>query len=392
MYNNFDEPVNRHGSHCVKIERMNDIWHRTDLLPLWVADMDFETPPFIVQAIRERMLHPVLGYTCPHNGYYQAIIEWVWKRYGLEAQKEHIQFVPGIVPGICITLNALTEKGDKIMIQPPVYHPFKQMIEGTGRVVVYNPLLLQEGRYSMNFSQMREAIKGCKMLILCHPHNPGGTVWEPKELEILAEICAEHKVIVVSDEMHADLTLPPHKHLPFAMVNETAKQLSVTFFSAAKTFNIAGLASSQLFVFNHQLRKKLFHYIRYNGLDLGNVFGYIAVEAAYRYGEEWLSQLLTYLQKNIDFLDHWLKSRMPKIKAMIPQASFLVFLDCRELGFFSQEQLDDFFVDKAKLALNSGAMFGVEGQGFMRINIAVSKVVLEKALTQLEEAYHKYLI
>ena len=386
MYYDFNEPIDRRGSHCVKIERMKDIWNRTDLLPLWVADMDFKTPPPVVEALKKRMQHELFGYTCPHEGYFNAIVQWVQKRYGMELSREHIQFFPGIVPGIHMVVNALTEKGDKVMIQPPVYHPFRQIIEGTGRVVVSNPLQLIDGRFSMDFAQMREAIKGCKLFILCYPHNPGGTVWKREELEELARVCAEEGVIVLSDEMHADLTLPPLRHLPFAMVSETAKQNSLTFMSAAKAFNIAGLAASHVLVFNDLLRKKLFHYIRNNGLDLGNAFGYLAVEAAYTYGEEWLNQLLLYLKGNINFVDHWLYDLMPKIKVMRPEASFLIFLDCRELGLSTQE-LDDFFVNKAQLALNSGAMFGVGGEGFMRMNIAVPMLIIRRAVTQLQQAY-----
>jgi cystathionine beta-lyase len=287
-------------------------------------------------------------------------------------------------------VHALTEKGDKIIIQPPVYHPFKQIVEGTGRVVVNNPLLFVGGGYRIDFAQLREVINGCKLLILCHPHNPGGVVWEQKDLEMLAEICTENNVVVLSDEMHADLTLSPARHLPFSMVNDMAKRISVTVMSPAKAFNIAGLAASHAVVFDDFLRKKLFHYIRYNGLDLGNVFGYLAVEAAYTYGEAWLEQLLDYLKENIDFVDSWFRNRMPKIKSVRPQASFLVFLDCREMGFATQEELDAFFVEGAGLALNSGTMFGQEGKGFMRMNIAVPKAVLEKAMSRLEEAYSSH--
>jgi len=390
MNYDFDEIINRSGSHCVKIERMPDIWHRKDLLPLWVADMDFKTPPCIIDAVKKRLVHEVLGYTCPHEGYYDSIIRWVQKRYGMEVCKDHIQFVPGVVPGINMALHALTQKGDKILVQPPVYHPFKQVIEGTGRVLVNNPLVIKEGRFHMDFDHLLKVIKGCKIFILCNPHNPGGTVWMQSELETLASICAEHGVWVISDEIHADLTLPPHQHLPFAMVSETAKQLSLTYMAPSKAFNIPGLVASHVIVYNDWLRKKLFYYIRHNDLDLGNVFACIAVEAAYNHGAAWLTQLLAYLQANIDFVDHFLKSRMPKIKAIRPQASYLVFLDCRELGFSSQEELDAFFVDRAKLALNSGTLFGVEGKGFMRMNIATPRAVLEQAMNQWECAYIKH--
>jgi len=388
MNYNFDEIIDRSSSHCVKVERMSHIWNRTDLLPLWVADMDFKTPPCIIAAIQKRLQHEVLGYTCPHKGYYDSIVRWIQKRYGMKANKEYIQFVPGVVPGICAAVNALTEKGDKIIIQPPVYHPFKQVIEGTGRVLVSNPLVFDGSRFSMDFAHLQTVVEDCKLLILCHPHNPGGMVWTQNELETLAQICARHGITVISDEIHADLTLPPNKHLPFAMIGETAQQISATFMAPSKTFNIPGLAASHIIVYNHALRKKLFHYIRHNDLDMGNVFAYIAVEAAYNHGDEWLTQLLAYLQANIDFVDHALQNRMPKIKAIRPQASYLVFLDCRDLGFATQEELDHFFVDKAKLALNSGALFGDEGKGFMRMNIASPKAVLEQALNQLEKAYN----
>ena len=387
MNYNFDEIIDRQGSHCVKIERMAEIWGRKDLLPLWVADMDFNTPPCIIEAIKERLAHKVLGYTCPHDGYYQSIVHWVHRRYGMALQKEQIQFVPGIVPGINMTLHALTQKGDKIIVQPPVYHPFKQVIEGTGRILVNNPLVFKEGGFFMDFTHLRKVIKGCKLLILCNPHNPGGRVWRLSEMATLAEICAEHDVLVISDEIHADLTLPPLQHLPFAMVSKEAKECAITFMAPSKTFNIPGLVASHVVVFNQTTREKLFHYIKYNDLDLGNVFSFIAVEAAYTQGEEWLEQLLCYLQSNIDFVNRSLKRRMPKIRAIQPQASYLVFLDCREMGFHSQEELDHFFVDKAKLALNSGTLFGIEGKGFMRMNVAVPRSILEQALQQLEKAY-----
>ncbi|MCL1973560.1 MAG: pyridoxal phosphate-dependent aminotransferase [Bacteroidetes bacterium] len=387
MYN-FDEIIDRQGSHCVKIERMTEIWGRNDLLPLWVADMDFKTPPCIMDAIKERLKHEVLGYTCPHEGYYAAIIHWLHKRYGMEARKEQIQFVPGIVPGINMTLHALTQRGDRIIVQPPVYHPFRQVIEGSGRILVNNPLVLKEDRFYLDFAHLRKVIKGCKVLILCNPHNPGGRVWSVEEMETLAEICAKHGVMVLSDEIHADLTLPPHKHLPFAMVSPEAREASVTFMAPSKAFNMPGLVASHLVVYNDVLREKLFHYIRYNDLDLGNVFAFLGVEAAYNHGASWLEQLLVYIQSNIDFVDQYLQRSMPKIKAMRPQASYLLFLDCRELGFATPEALDHFFVAGAGLALNNGALFGEEGRGFMRMNTAAPRSVLERAMRQLEKAYN----
>ena len=386
MLYNFDEPIDRSASHCVKIERMKDIWKRTDLLPLWVADIDFKSPPCVLEAIQERLKHGIMGYTVPHDGYYTSIVNWVHKRYGMEVERRQIQFVPGIVPGIYVALQALTEKGDKIVIQQPVYHPFKHIIEGSGRICVNNPLMYKEGTFGFDFDDLQERIKGCKLLILCNPHNPGGMVWSQKELERLAETCAQNGVTVISDEIHADLALPPNRHTPFAMASETAKEIAVTFMAPSKAFNIPGLVAAHALVMNNGLRERLFRYIRRNDLELGNVFAYIAVEAAYTHGEEWLEQLIAYLLGNIDFVDNYLKSKMPQIRAIRPQASFLVFLDGRGLGFGTQEELDRFFVEGAKLALNSGTLFGEEGKGFMRMNIATQRSVLEQAMMQMEGA------
>lgn len=387
MTYNFDKLLDRGASHCVKIDLMKEIWKRTDLLPLWVADMDFETPPCIVDAIKARMEHAILGYTSPHEGYYSSIVHWVQKRYGMVAERRDIQFVPGVVPALYMAIQALTEKGDKVIVQPPVYHCFKKVIENSGRKCVVNPLIYKEGSFSIDFEDLREVIEGCKLLIFCNPHNPGGMVWGQKEQETLAEICARNGVTVISDEIHADLTLPPHRHSPFAMASETAKEIGITFMAPSKTFNIPGIVSAYAIVLNEGLKERLFRYIRNNDLDLGNVFAYISVEAAYTYGEEWLTQMIAYLQGNILYVDNYLKNRIPKIKMICPQATYLLFLDCRELGFASQEALEHFFVDKAKLALNSGTLFGKGGEGFMRMNIAAPRTVLERAMRQLEEAY-----
>ncbi|MCL2502556.1 MAG: aminotransferase class I/II-fold pyridoxal phosphate-dependent enzyme, partial [Bacteroidales bacterium] len=276
MNYNFDELIDRSSSHCVKIERMPSIWGRADLLPLWVADMDFKSPPCIIEAIQKRLQHEVLGYTSPHEGYFDSIIRWAQKRYGMEVCKEHIQFVTGVIPGIYAAIHALSQKGDKVVIQPPVYHLFKQVIEGSGRLVVHNPLVYTSGRFYMDFAHLRTLLQDCKLFVLCHPHNPGGMAWTQQELEILAQLCAEHHVIVLSDEIHADLTFPPNSHLPFSMVSPTARQISATFMAPSKTFNIPGLAASHIIAYNDELRKKLFRYIRYNDLDMGNVFAYIA--------------------------------------------------------------------------------------------------------------------
>ena len=386
MKYNFDEVIDRRGTSAIKVEGVKEIWGRDDLLPLWIADMDFATAPFVTEAIRRRLENPVLGYTAKPESYYQAIMNWNKNRYGLEVEKEMIHFVPGIVPGLGMALNTFTEPGDKVMIQPPVYGPFHWLNTRADRTLVTNPLKLVDGTYRMDMEAFREQIMGCKVFILCNPHNPGGIVWTEEELNEVAEICYEEGVLVFSDEIHADLTLPPHKHRPFAMVSEKARMNSVTFMSPSKAFNMPGLTASHALVFNSKLRRKFHAFLESCEFDLGHVFAFLAVEAAYSNGTEWLDQCLAYIQGNIDYVDAFTREHTPKIKVIRPQASFLVWLDCREMGL-SQEALVDFFVDKAHLALNDGTAFGQEGTGFMRLNVATSRTVLEQAMKQLAEAY-----
>lgn len=387
MKYDFDEIIERRGTHSIKFDSMQELWGRNDLIPMWVADMDFRTPSFIVEAIKKRMEHEIFGYTKPSDEYFNSIIRWVDKRYGMKVCKEEIQYIAGIVPGIHHAVCALSEKGDKIMIQPPVYHPFKQVIEGTGRRVVQSPLILRDGRYYMDFDSMRKQIQGCKLYILCNPHNPGGVVWSREELETVADICKESGVMVISDEIHADMTFLPHKHLPFAMVNDWTHENTVTFMAPSKVFNMPGIIASHAIVFNNDLRERFYSYLEQNDLIMGNAFAYPAVEAAYTQGEDWLKQMLDYVYENIRLVDASLKQKMPKIKAILPEASFLIFLDCRELGYETQEQLVDFFVNKARLGLNDGAMFGKEGTGFMRLNVATPRSIVAEAMKRLEDAY-----
>lgn len=386
MKYNFDEVIDRTGTAAVKIDGMNEVWGRTDLLPLWVADMDFATPPFILEAIRRRCEHPILGYTEKPESYYQAIVGWVKRRYGMEVSKEQLNYVPGIVPGLGMALNCFTVPGDKVMIMPPVYHPFAWLVQRNGRRLVECPLNLENGTYRMDLDLFRRSIKGVRVLILCNPHNPGGVVWTREELETLADVCAEDNVIVFSDEIHADLTLPPHRHVPFAMISEHARNNSVTFMAPSKAFNIPGMAASHTIIYNEGLHKRFEAYLDAGELDMGHVLAYPAVEAAYTQGDEWLEQCLAYVQGNIAYVEAYLRENLPAIQAMRPQASYLVWLDCRELGL-SQEALVDFFVSGARLALNDGAMFGKEGEGFMRMNVGCPRSILEQALKQLKEAY-----
>lgn len=387
MNYNFDEVIDRTQSSAVKIEEMKKIWGRTDLIPMWVADMDFATPNFILNAVKQRCEHPILGYTTKPDSYFNSIIHWIKTRHHMEVTKEQLTYVPGIVAGLGIAIHAFTQPGDKIMIMTPVYPPFSWLVTRNGRTLVTCPLVLENGSYRMNFACMEEKLKDVKMLILCNPHNPGGIVWSNEELERVANLCAENNVLVLSDEIHADLTLSPHQHLPFAIVSDKAKYNSVTFMAPSKTFNMPGVAASHAITFNENIRKVLVDYIESSELGAGHVFAYPAVEAAYTHGNEWLDECLAYVKANIEHTLERLRTAMPKIKPIVPNASFLIWLDCRALGL-NQKELNRFFADKAGLALNDGETFGKEGVGFMRMNIACPRSILDKALRQLEDAYH----
>ncbi len=385
MKYNFDEIIDRRGTESVKWDAVSERWGRNDLLPMWVADMDFRTPPFVMEALRKRLEHEVLGYTFACEEWYTSIINWLQNRHGWKVKREELTFMPGIVRGLAFAIQCFTEKGDKVMVMPPVYHPFFLVTEKNKREVVYSPLVLRDGQYYIDFDRFRKDIQGCKLLILSNPHNPGGRVWTREELEQIAEICYESKTLVISDEIHADLTLPPYQHITFALVSEKARQNSLVFMSPSKAFNMPGLASSYCIIENKEICRCFQEYMEASELSEGHLFAYLSVAAAYSNGTEWLDQVLAYIQSNIDFTDAFLSEYIPDIKIIRPQASYLVFLDCRTLGL-NQKELVDLFVDGAHLALNDGTMFGKEGEGFMRLNVACPRSVLEKALKQLKEA------
>lgn len=385
MKYNFDEIIDRRGTESVKWDAVSERWGRNDLLPMWVADMDFRTPPFVMEALRKRLEHEVLGYTFACEEWYTSIINWLQIRHGWKVKREELTFMPGIVRGLAFAIQCFTEKGDKVMVMPPVYHPFFLVTEKNKREVVYSPLVLRDGQYYIDFDRFRKDIQGCKLLILSNPHNPGGRVWTREELEQIAEICYESKTLVISDEIHADLTLPPYQHITFALVSEKARQNSLVFMSPSKAFNMPGLASSYCIIENKEICRCFQEYMEASELSEGHLFAYLSVAAAYSNGTEWLDQVLAYIQSNIDFTDAFLSEYIPDIKMIRPQASYLVFLDCRTLEL-NQKELVNLFVDGAHLALNDGTMFGKEGEGFMRLNVACPRSVLEKALKKLKEA------
>lgn len=387
MTYNFNQIIDRRGSGDLKHGVLKERYGRDDLLPLWVADMDFETPPFITEALQQRLQHSLYGYTVVPDELWITIIQWIQEHHNWQVRRQWLTFIPGIVKGIGMAINVFLKEDEKVIIQPPVYHPFRLTPEGNGRQVVMNPLKeLPDGSYAMDFEQLASVVdEKCRLLILSNPHNPAGICWDAETLRRLAHFCYEHDIIVVSDEIHSDMALFGHQHVPFATVSEEAAQRSITFGAPSKTFNIAGIVSSYAIVPNPTLRRRFYTWLEANELNEPTLFAPIATIAAYSQGEEWRRQMLRYVEENIRFVEDFFHAQMPQIKPLRPQASFLVWLDCRALGL-NHDQLIDLFVNKARLALNDGAMFGPGGEGFMRMNVGTPRAILQQALQQLSEA------
>lgn len=383
---NFDEVIDRRGTNCVKFDGAKRGMDDKELLPLWVADMDFRTPDFIVNALKKRCEHEVFGYTYGSDSYFKSIEEWVLYKHLWKIQREWISYIPGIVKGIGFVLQCFTQPGDKVIIQPPVYHPFRLVPEKMQREVVYNPLKMVDGTYQMDFEQLESIIdEKCKVLILSNPHNPGGIVWEKETLIQLAEICNRHHILVISDEIHSEIVYPQHKHYPFVTVSEAAENCAIVFMAPSKTFNIAGIVSSYSIIPNETIREKFYSFLEAGELNAGTIFAYTATEAAYTYGAEWLQQMRIYIIENVRYIEDFLKNYIPQIKVYQPQSSFLVWLDCRGLNM-SQPELVQFFEEKAGLLLNDGTMFGPGGEGFMRLNIGCPRSTIETAMNALKKA------
>ena len=391
MTYNFDQIIDRSGSGDLKHNVLKERYGRGDLLPLWVADMDFETPEFITQALRHRLDHSLFGYTVVPEELWTTTIRWINDHHQWQVQREWLTYIPGIVKGIGMAINVFVKDDEKVIIQPPVYHPFRLTPQGNGRKVVYNPLKEKaDGRYEMDFEQLETVVdEKCRLLILSNPHNPAGICWDAETLRRLAHFCYEHHIIVISDEIHSDMALFGHRHTPFATVSDEAAQISITFGAPSKTFNIAGIVSSYAIVPNPTLRRRFYTWLEANELNDPPLFAPIATIAAFQQGEEWRKQMLSYIESNILFLEEYCRKYLPSIKPIRPQASFLVWLDCRGLGL-NHEQLIDLFVNKAHLALNDGEMFyekpSTEGRGFMRLNVGTPRAILEQALQQLGNA------
>ena len=388
MYD-FDRYIERRGSGAIKYDGLKQWYGDSELLPMWVADMDFATPDFIIDALKQRLDHPIFGYTIEPERYRPSIVEWLYNRHDWKIESGWISFIPGIVKGIGMAISALLQPGDKIIIQPPVYHPFRMVAEHNGCEVVENPLKQEvDGSYTMDLEHLDSIAAGCKMLILANPHNPVGILWSRDTLTQLAEICSKHNIIVISDEIHSDMALWGGKHTPFASVSDKAAQCSITFGAPSKTFNIAGIVASYAVVPNNELRERFYGWMEGNELNQPNIFATIATIAAFDNGEQWRQEMIEYIEGNIEFVEQFCSQYIPQIKPIRPQASYLVWLDCRGLNL-NHEQVIELFTQKAKLALNDGAMFGSEGSCFMRLNVGTTRAVLTTALEQLKSAVEK---
>ena len=389
MKYNFDEIIDRTKYHSAKWDELETTFGviPKDVLPMWIADMEFRSPQPVIEAIKKANEHGIYGYTSRPLSYYQAIIDWMEKRHNWKIKKDWIAYSPGVVPALSLIIRAFCQPGDKVIVQPPVYYPFFRVIENNGCHIVNNPLKLNNKKYSIDWEDLERKVDDTrvKILIFCSPHNPVGRVWQREELIILGEICLKHNIIVVSDEIHADILFKGYRHIPFASISPAFAHNSITCTAPSKTFNLAGLQTSSIIIPNKKYYKIYENILDGLALDENNVFGLVALKAAYRDGEEWLEQLLSYLNENLKFLMKYFKERIPKIKVIRPEGTYLVWLDCRQLGF-NTKGLNNFMIKKARVALDDGYWFGAGGKGCMRINIACPRSFLEEGLKRIERA------
>lgn len=385
MKANFDQTINRRHTNSLKHDACAAVFGREDLLPLWVADMDFPCPDVIIQALKQRLEHPIFGYFNHSEAFYRSIMNWMRKRHAWEIEKDWICFSPGVVAGLAVAVQAFSRAGDKIIVQPPVYHPFYYVVERQNRVLLYNKLLRKEQQYEIDFVDLEEKLKsGAKMLLLCNPHNPVGRSWTKAELHKLGELCLKYACLVVSDEIHSDLIMAGYVHTPLASLSQSIADNTITMMAPSKTFNLAGMSSSEVIISNAKLReafcsigKDALH------LSLGNTFGDTALEAAYTHGEAWLEDLLDYLNGNLRYFRHFISTQLPILKCYRHEATYLVWVDFSGLGL-KHKDLQHKLVHEAGLGFSSGNIFGLGGEQHMRINIASPRSVIEKAMKALK--------
>lgn len=387
MIYDFDTVVDRRGTNSLKYDFAVERGKPEDVIPLWVADMDFLTAKPILEQLEKSVKHGIFGYSDGKEAYVKAVLSWYKDHFGWDAKKEWLIQTPGVVFAIAMALKAFTKEGDSVLLQQPVYYPFSEMIRDNGRRLVNRPLKLVDGHYEMDFEDLEQKIvsEQVKLFLLCSPHNPVGRVWKKEELQKVGDICLKHNVFIISDEIHSDFVNPGYQHTVFASLSEEFKKITITCTSPSKTFNLAGLQISNIFIPNPKLRLAFKKEIAKAGYSQVNVMGLVACQAAYEKGEEWLAKVKDYLLGNLQFVREFLNSCLPRIKLIEPEGTYLIWLDFREFGL-SEKEREDLIVNKARLWLDSGAIFGSAGEGFERINIACPRETLKKALNQLYSA------
>lgn len=391
---NFDQRIDRNEYPTLKWGKplLAEYFGNDEVLPFWVADMDFRAPSVVIDSLLKRVEHGVLGYEYKRVSYFDALIHWYQTRHRWLIDRNHIEFCPSVLSAISILINQHSDEGDGIIVQPPVFFEFRSVIRSNNRRLVKNPLKLVDGKYQMDFEDLEEkaADPTTKIMIICNPHNPVGRVWTGEELAQAGEICRRHNVLIISDEIHGDIVYKPYRYIPFASISDELAQSSVTCLSPAKTFNIAGVVDAMAVIGHEQYREQFHDFTHRYQINKTNVFASVAIEAAYSEGGAWLDALLAYLQLNISFLRSYLQENLPQVKLIEPEGTYLVWLDFKELGLDAKE-LEKFLAQKAQLALNPGYWFGREGAGYARMNIACPRSLLQEALFRLTKAVRHYL-
>ncbi|MBM7648498.1 cystathionine beta-lyase [Bacillus ectoiniformans] len=387
MDNHLDRVINRVGTGAVKWDNVKDVFGVEDALPMWVADMDFAAPEAVRKALIEQAEHGVYGYTGIPASTKEAIQAWMKKRHGYDIDTKWLLFNHGVVPSLGTAIQAFTKKGDGVVVQSPVYTPFFEMVERNERTVINNQLILRDNHYYIDFEDLDEKLSPdhVKLFLLCSPHNPGGRVWTKEELTKMAELCLKHNVIIMSDDIHSDLTAAPHIHTPIAAIKEEFADITVTSIAPSKTFNLAGLQASAMIVANEKLRVKLSKVLAQHGFFTLNMMGTAAMEAAYREGEAWLDETIQYIRSNCRLVEDFISEEIPELTVMNPQGSYLVWIDCRKLGL-SDEELMKKILHEGKLALGQGSKYRAGGEGFMRMNVACPRSIVEDGLNRLKKA------
>lgn len=386
MTYDFDRIIDRHGTYSEKWDQLGELFGSEDILPMWVADMDFQSPPAVVEAIKRRAAEGIYGYTFMDRGCMNAFMNWFQKRHGWRIAPTWITECPGVVTALSIAVECFSKPGDRIIIQPPVYYPFFSVVKMNGRSLVTNPLILKDNYYTMDYANLENLLReGAALLILSNPHNPGGRVWSKEELKELGELCLKYGVMIVSDEIHCDLVLPGYKHTPFASISSQFADNSLTCVAPTKTFNLPGIQASFIVIPNEEHKRRFDYKLKTLSLATPNFFVPVAVKACYEEGEKWLEELLQYVKANLDFALGFIARNLPQLKAIVPEGTYLLWVDCRNLGL-DAKGMKELMYRRAKVAFSEGSVYGREGEGFVRINLACPRPVLAEGLKRFSAA------